>query len=220
MPAGRISSRMPSGVSAVTTESSTMGTLIVLPLGRGRRRDSHLTTSELSPRRARIADRGTFGPLTAAGATASITPRVVPHRIPVSPQDQNTLSSILACPRCHRGPVTWSRAGWICGACSSGYPVIGEIPWLFPDPRQALAEWRGRLGLLTQHLASEAAAMRGGAETASGAATRRRLLHVAAAYEDQVQRLRRCWRPWASASPAWPRPPTAASARACPSSRA
>ncbi len=82
-----------------------------------------------------------------------------------------------------------SRAGWICGACSSGYPVIGEIPWLFPDPRQALAEWRGRLGLLTQFLASEAAAMRSGAENASGAATRRRLLHVAAAYEDQIRRL-------------------------------
>ena len=62
-----------------------------------------------------------------------------------------------------------SRAGWICGGCSSGYPVIGEIPWLFPDPRQALAEWRGRLGLLTQHLASEAAAMRAGAEAAGGA---------------------------------------------------
>ncbi len=48
----------------------------------------------------------------------------------------------------------------MCGACSSGFPVIGEIPWLFPEPRQALAEWRGRLSLLTQHLASEATAMR------------------------------------------------------------
>ena len=66
---------------------------------------------------------------------------------------------MLACPRCRRGPVTLARAGWICGACSSGYPVIGEVPWLFPEPRQALAEWRGA-GFLTQHLASEAAAMR------------------------------------------------------------
>lgn len=82
------------------------------------------------------------------------------------------------------------RAGWICGACSSGFPVIGEIPWLFPEPRQALADWRGRLGLLSQHLASEAAAMRGGtAGKESGPATRRRLEHVAAAYDDQVRRL-------------------------------
>ncbi len=82
------------------------------------------------------------------------------------------------------------RAGWICGACSSGFPVIGEIPWLFPEPRQALADWRGRFGLLSQHLASEAAAMRGGiAGKESGQATRRRLEHVAAAYDDQVRRL-------------------------------
>ena len=29
----------------------------------------------------------------------------------------------------------------MCGACSSGYPVIGDVPWLFPDPRQALVEY-------------------------------------------------------------------------------
>jgi hypothetical protein len=79
----------------------------------------------------------------------------------------------------------------MCGACSSGFPVIGEIPWLFPDPRQALAEWRGRLSLLTQHLDSEASAMRAEAQAAGiGAATRRRLEHVAAANGDQVARLK------------------------------
>jgi hypothetical protein len=78
----------------------------------------------------------------------------------------------------------------MCGGCSSGFPVIGDIPWLFPDPRQALAEWRGRLSLLTQHLASEAAAMRAEAQAAgTGAATRRRLDLVAAANDDQVRRL-------------------------------
>jgi hypothetical protein len=78
----------------------------------------------------------------------------------------------------------------MCGACSSGYPVIGEVPWLFPDPRQALAEWRGRLSLLTQHLASEAAAMRAEAESPGCTeTTRRRLTHVAAAHDDQVAKL-------------------------------
>ena len=105
--------------------------------------------------------------------------------------DTSSLSSVLACPRCHRGPVTLARAGWMCDACSSGFPVIGDIPWLFPDPRQALAEWRGRLGMLADHLAAEGAAMRA---AASGpgvvAATRRRLEHVAAAHEDQIARLR------------------------------
>jgi hypothetical protein len=81
------------------------------------------------------------------------------------------------------------RAGWICAACSSGYPVIGEIPWLFADPRQALAEWRARLSLLTRHLASEAAAMREEAAVPLPEATRRRLLLVAAAHDDQIRRL-------------------------------
>jgi len=84
----------------------------------------------------------------------------------------------------------------MCGACSSGYPVIGEIPWLFPEPRQALAEWRGRLGFLTQHLASEATAMRASlAEGALEAGTRRRLEHVARANEDQIERLRQLLTP-------------------------
>ncbi len=78
----------------------------------------------------------------------------------------------------------------MCGACSSGFPVIGDLPWLFADPRQALGEWRGRLTLLVQHLASEAAAMRAEAQAPGlPAATLRRLAHVAAAHEDQIARL-------------------------------
>ena len=103
----------------------------------------------------------------------------------------NLLSGVLACPRCRRGPITLERAGWMCGGCSSGFPVIGEIPWLFPEPRQALTEWRGRLNLLTQHLATEATAMRAslqGDDLPAGA--RRRLEHVAKANEDQIARLR------------------------------
>jgi hypothetical protein len=79
----------------------------------------------------------------------------------------------------------------MCDACSSGFPVIGDIAWLFADPRQALAEWRGRLGMLTEHLAAEGAAMRAAAAGAGvAAATRRRLEHVAAAHDDQIARLR------------------------------
>lgn len=89
-----------------------------------------------------------------------------------------------------------AHAGWMCGACSSGFPVIGEIPWLFPEPRQALAEWRGRLGLLTQHLQSEARAMRASlSDDSLLAATRRRLEMVARANDDQVERLRQLLAP-------------------------
>jgi uncharacterized protein YbaR (Trm112 family) len=125
--------------------------------------------------------------------TASIAARDVPRgRGTVA--DPDSLSSVLACPRCGRGPVTLERAGWMCGACSSGYPVIGEIPWLFADPRQALAEWRGRLSLLAQHLAAEASAMRA-AHGVMLAATRRRLERTATAYEDQIGRLQQLLAP-------------------------
>jgi hypothetical protein len=101
----------------------------------------------------------------------------------------NSLPAVLECPRCRRGSLISQSSGWICAACSCGYPVIGGIPWLFADPRQALSEWRGRLSLLDQYLAAEAAAMR--AETMGIAlpATRARLEHGAAAHEDQARRL-------------------------------
>ena len=86
--------------------------------------------------------------------------------------------------------MTLERAGWICGSCSSGFPVIGEVPWLFAEPRQALIEWRGRLSLLTQHLASEAAEMRESLGTPVSPGARRRLEHVAKGNEDQISRLR------------------------------
>lgn len=86
--------------------------------------------------------------------------------------------------------MTLQSAGWICGACGSGYPVIGDVPWLFAEPRQALAEWRGRLGLLTRQLGSEASAMRTEAKDPSlPPETRHRLEAVAAAHDDQVARL-------------------------------
>jgi uncharacterized protein YbaR (Trm112 family) len=95
----------------------------------------------------------------------------------------------LCCPRCRRGLVAPQSAGWICDACSSGYPVIGDIPWLFPDPRQVLAEWRGRLSLLSQYLESESTTMRAEAAATATAATRARLEFVANAHQDQVRRL-------------------------------
>lgn len=100
-----------------------------------------------------------------------------------------SLSSVLCCPRCRRGQLAPQSAGWICAACSSGYPVLDGIPWLFPDPRQALAEWRGRLALLNQYLSSEAAAMRAEAANVSLPETRARLEHGAGAHEEQVRRL-------------------------------
>jgi SAM-dependent methyltransferase/uncharacterized protein YbaR (Trm112 family) len=102
-----------------------------------------------------------------------------------------TLASVLCCPRCARGALSLERAGWICANCGAGYPLIGELPWLFAEPRFALAEWRGRCGLQIQHLQREAGAL--SAARAAGQVstlTGRRLESLAQAYLDQAARLR------------------------------
>jgi elongation factor P--beta-lysine ligase len=101
------------------------------------------------------------------------------------------LAGLLACPQCLSQLV-----GGGCLSCRTDYPRIAGIPWLMPEPRAALIEWRGRLHHLLTHYAAEASRQRSAlAESACGAATRRRLEHVAAALDDQAVRIRELMRP-------------------------
>jgi hypothetical protein len=101
------------------------------------------------------------------------------------------LASVLQCPRCARGRLALHRAGWICDGCSAGFPSIGDIPWLFPEPQAMLAEWRGRLAFLLAELAREAATLRDEAARAVPASlTARRLQTLAAANDDHGRRLK------------------------------
>lgn len=110
------------------------------------------------------------------------------------------LEPLLRCPRCLRGGLARGRAGWTCGVCSSGYPEIGGIPWLFAEPRAALAEWRSRTQLLLTELEREAATI-GEEQHAPGlrARTRERLERLQHAYADQAARLRALLAPLGSA---------------------
>lgn len=100
------------------------------------------------------------------------------------------LFDVLNCPRCERGALRQDRAGYICTRCSSGYPVIGEIPWLFQDPQDAAGEWRARLTLLLGELREDASATRAAlAAPDLLPRTRERLEHVAGALEDHGRRL-------------------------------
>jgi len=102
-----------------------------------------------------------------------------------------SLAELLACPACG------SRlTGAACLSCRIDFPTIGGIPWLMPDPRVALVEWRGRLHHLLTHYASEAARQRAAmADAAAGSLTRSRLEHVAAALDDQARRVRELLQP-------------------------
>jgi SAM-dependent methyltransferase len=101
------------------------------------------------------------------------------------------LAELLACPACG---TRLSGAG--CLACRIDFPDIGGIPWLMPEPRLALTEWRGRLHHLLTHYATEASRQRAALDGAPASGlTRRRLEHVAAALDDQAVRLRELMRP-------------------------
>lgn len=100
------------------------------------------------------------------------------------------LSELLACPACGT-----RLRGTSCLPCRTDFPDIGGIPWLMPEPRLALAEWRGRLHHLLTHYASEAARQRTALAAATGSLTRARLARVAAALDDQATRIRALMQP-------------------------
>ena len=99
--------------------------------------------------------------------------------------DAPTLKSLLACPACGG-----RLSGMSCLACRVDYPALDGIPWLMPDPRAALIEWRGRLHYLLTHYAGEALRHRAALPTADTGPGRQRLEHVARCYDDQARRIR------------------------------
>jgi len=101
------------------------------------------------------------------------------------------LAELLACPSCGT-----RLAGNGCLACRVDYPEIGGIPWLMPEPRFALSEWRGRLHHLLTHYASESQRQRAALEgLPPSSLARRRIEHVAGALDDQAGRIRALMQP-------------------------
>jgi SAM-dependent methyltransferase len=89
-----------------------------------------------------------------------------------------------------RGSLSLQRAGWICADCSAGYPVVGEVPWLFAEPQSMLAQWRARLHFFLLSLEREARTLR--SELIAGTTselTRERLERLAAAHDEQARRV-------------------------------
>lgn len=104
---------------------------------------------------------------------------------------RTALAELMACPACG-GRLTGSG----CLSCRLDFPTLGGIPWMLPEPRMALIEWRGRLHYLLTHYAAEAARQRATlAQESLGSLTRRRLEHVADALDDQAFRIRELMSP-------------------------
>jgi hypothetical protein len=107
------------------------------------------------------------------------------------PMTPAPLAAILACPACGA-----TLTGLACLSCRIDFPEFAGVPWLMPDPRTALIEWRGRLHHLLTHYASEAARQRAAlVGQPPGSLTRGRLERVAAALDDQAARVRELMQP-------------------------
>jgi SAM-dependent methyltransferase/uncharacterized protein YbaR (Trm112 family) len=101
------------------------------------------------------------------------------------------LAELLACPACGT-----RLTGASCLSCRIDFPTIAGIPWLMPEPRLALTEWRGRLHHLLTHYAAEAARQRSALNVLEhGSLTRKRIEHVANALDDQGRRMRELMQP-------------------------
>jgi uncharacterized protein YbaR (Trm112 family) len=90
------------------------------------------------------------------------------------------LAELLACPSCGT-----RLAGNGCLACRVDYPAVGGIPWLMPEPRSALSEWRGRLHHLLTHYAAESQRQRAALD----------IRDVPDALDDQAARIRALMQP-------------------------
>ena len=95
------------------------------------------------------------------------------------------LAELLACPACGT-----RLTGASCLKCRTDFPEVGGIPWLMPEPRLALTEWRGRLHHLLTHYATEAARQRAALERAAPGLSHMRIEHLAGALEEQAARIR------------------------------
>jgi uncharacterized protein YbaR (Trm112 family) len=69
----------------------------------------------------------------------------------------SALLDLLVCPAC-RGQLSQHEAGYWCAPCKVGYPTLGGVPCLLPEPDRWRASWRQQLAELT-HAAEETVAM-------------------------------------------------------------
>jgi ubiquinone/menaquinone biosynthesis C-methylase UbiE/uncharacterized protein YbaR (Trm112 family) len=100
----------------------------------------------------------------------------------------STLLPLLRCPRCE-GTLD-GESSFLCAGCGARFPLVDGMPWLLPEPAQALAEWQGRLHALNVHLKRQAAAYRAALRPEiTRSSTRNRLKLLAMACSDHARRL-------------------------------
>ncbi|MEM7433149.1 MAG: methyltransferase domain-containing protein [Pseudomonadota bacterium] len=70
---------------------------------------------------------------------------------------RESLTTIIACPRCDKSPLDIDDERLHCGACKIDFPWLEGMPWMFAEPAASLGEWRGRMQFALQKLSQESA---------------------------------------------------------------
>lgn len=83
---------------------------------------------------------------------------------------------------------------WVTDTKTS-YPLVGGVPWLFPDPKHTLADWRERASLSIEHLEKEVEDLKAASKATASELTRDRLEKVRTLKIRHLEMLRRVLEP-------------------------
>lgn len=111
----------------------------------------------------------------------------------MTPKPARTPKLHLQCPSSSQ-PLRQSGHEWTC-ASGTTYPAVDGIPWLFPDPKHTLAEWRERASLSIEHLESEVDDLKVSLKSTSSALTRERIEKLRTLKIRHLEMLRRVLEP-------------------------
>jgi uncharacterized protein YbaR (Trm112 family) len=98
---------------------------------------------------------------------------------------ESPLESLLQCPRCRRAALRALADSLECVGCTSRYPRLDGIPWLFADPARALGDWRNRLAQYLEEFGAASRAAQADLGTVSRPTTRERLTRLIEGYGTQ-----------------------------------
>jgi uncharacterized protein YbaR (Trm112 family) len=73
---------------------------------------------------------------------------------------RSSFAALLACPAC-RAALVEEEPGHRCSGCGVAFPELDGVPWLLPEPAEALWEWKGRIKVLVQRLDAETNGLKG-----------------------------------------------------------
>jgi ubiquinone/menaquinone biosynthesis C-methylase UbiE len=116
----------------------------------------------------------------------------LPGAGPETGQDASLTGNIFACPA--SGEPLKDAGHQLVGA-NATYPKVSDIPWLFPDPKHVLANWRERADRLLQEYAAENSDLKETIKDSSSALTKQRIEKIRILKIQQLETLKRILEP-------------------------